>query len=91
VSYTLPNYTDANFAKGICLHAPAFLVLGPITAQAKNDFAVGRIATFSDGTVRKIVKIEENNGTLIVFVDDALPVGNVVGYPNKVNITDAVK
>jgi endoglucanase len=92
VSYTPPNYTDDNFFKGICRNPPAgFAILGPIQAQTKNNFAVGRKATFSDGTVRKIVKVEDNNGNLIVFVDGAPLDGNAVGYPKEIKITDAVK
>ena len=92
VSYTPTNHTDGNWVKGIAkTWAAAFFVVGPIKAQTKNDFAVGRKATFSDGTVRTIVKIEENTGNLIVHVDGAPLDGNVVGYPKKIKITDSAK
>ena len=93
VSYTPPNYsdTDTMFVNGILNHSPGFLVTGPIKAQTKNDFAVGRKATFSDGTVRTIVKIEENTGNLIVHVDGAPLDGNVVGYPKEIKITAGAK
>ena len=91
VSYTPPNHTDDNFINGIKRNPPAgFLILGPIQAQTKNNFAVGRKVTFSDGTVRKIVKIEDNNGNLIVFVDGAQLDGNAVGYPKEIKVTDTV-
>ena len=92
VSYTPANHTDENWVKGIAkTWAAAFFVVGPVNEQTKNDFAVGRKATFSDGTVRTIVKIEENTGNLIVHVDGAPLDGNVVGYPKKIKITDGAK
>jgi ABC-type Fe3+-hydroxamate transport system substrate-binding protein len=92
VSYTPQNFTDENWVKGIAkTWAAAFFVPGSIKEETKNDFAVGRKATFSDGTVRTIVKLEENAGNLIVFVDGAPLDGNVVGYPKKIKVIAAAK
>jgi endoglucanase len=91
VSYTPPNHTDQNWVKGILIHTPGFLIAAPIKEQTKNNFAVGRKVTFSDGTVRTIAKVEENSGNLIVFVDGAPLDGNVVGYPKMIVVTDAAK
>lgn len=91
VSYTPPNHTDQNWVKGILIHTPGFLIVNPIKEQTKNNFAVGRKVTFSDGSVRTIVKLQETAGGLIVFVDGAPLDGNVVGYPKEIKITDAGK
>lgn len=92
VSYTPTNHSDENWVKGIAkTWAAAFFVPGPIKAQTKNDFTVGRKATFFDGTVRTIVKVEENQGNIIVYVDGAPLDGNVVGYPKEIKITDGSK
>jgi|GEM_PF-1055802 len=88
-SYTPPNATDTNWINGIFIHEPGFLIAGPIKAQTKSDFAVGRKAIFSDGTVRTIIKVKEITGNLIVIVDGAKLDGNVVGYPKTIKITDA--
>ena len=90
VSYTPPNHTDENWVKGIAKKwAAAFFVKDSI--QAKNDFAVGKKVTFSDGTFRTIVNLEQNAGNLIVFLDGAPLDGNVVGYPKEIKVTDAAK
>lgn len=91
VSYTPPNITDQNWVKGILISEPGFLVAGPINEQTKINFAVGRKATFADGTVRTIIKLEDNTGNLIVHVDGAKLDGNVVGAPKEIKITDGAK
>jgi len=93
VSYTPQNHTDENWVKGIArTWATAFFIPGPIKEQTKNDFAVGRKATFADGTVRTIVKQEMRNGdNLIVFLDGVPLDGNVVGYPKEIKVTDGPK
>jgi SAM-dependent methyltransferase len=92
VSYTPPNHTDKSWVKGIAkTWATAFFVVGPVKEQKKNDFAVGRKVTFSDGTVRTIVKLEQNAGDLIVFLDGAPLDGNVVGYPKKFIVHSGIK
>jgi endoglucanase len=90
VSYTPANSTDENWVNGVArAWATAFIVTDSI--QAKSDFAVGKKVTFSDGTVRTIVRQKENAGSLIVFLDGAPLDGKVVGYPNKIKVTDAAK
>jgi hypothetical protein len=92
LSYTPPNHTDENWVNGIAkTWAAAFFIPGPIKEQTKNNFAIGRKVTFSDGTVRKIFKIEENQGNLIVYVDGAPLGGGVVGYPKEIQINDGAK
>ena len=91
-SYALQNFSDENWVNGVAkTWAAAFFVPGPIKEETKNFFAVGGKATFSDGTVRTIVKLQENTGNLIVVVDGAPLDGNVVGYPKEIKVTDAVK
>jgi hypothetical protein len=88
-SYTAPNHTDKNWVKGIAKKwAAAFLVAGPVKEQTKNNFVAGRKVTFADGTVRTIVKVQENAGNLIVMVDGAPLDGNVVGNPKEIKVTD---
>ena len=90
VSYTLPNHTDENWVNGIAKKwATAFFVKDSI--QAKSDFAVGKKVTFSDGTVRIIVRQKENDGSLIVFLDGTPLDGNVVGYPKKFIVHSGIK
>jgi len=85
VSYTPPNHTDQNWVKGVAkTWATAYFVEDSI--QAKSDFAVGKKVTFSDGTVRTIVRLKENDGSLIVFLDGIPLDGNVVGYPNLIKV-----
>ena len=92
MSYTPPNHTDQNWVKGIAKKwATAFFIVGPVKEQTKNDFAVGRKVTFSDGTVRTIVKLEQNAGNLIVFLDGTSLDGNVVGYPKEIKVTNVAK
>jgi len=92
VSYTPPNYTDANWVNGILRNpSSGFLIVAPIKEQTRKDFALGRKATFADGIVRTIVKLEDNLGNLIVHVDGAPLDGNVVGYPKEIKVTDAGK
>lgn len=92
VSYTPPNHTDQNWVNGVARPwATAFFVTGPVKEQTKNNFAVGRKVTFSDGTVRIIVRQKENDGPLIVFLDGTPLDGNVVGYPKEIKVTDAAK
>ena len=90
--YTPPDFTDGNWVKGIAkTWAPAFFILGPIKGQIRKDFAVGKKVIFADGTIRSIVKVEENGGNLIVFVDGSPLDGNIVGYPKTIEVADTVK
>ncbi|MGA2318310.1 MAG: hypothetical protein ABSG71_18310 [Thermodesulfobacteriota bacterium] len=90
VSYTPPNHTDQNWVKGIAKKwATAFFIQNSI--QAKRDFVVGRKVTFSDGTVRTIVRINENDDSLIVILDGTSLDGNVVGYPKEIKVTNVAK
>ncbi len=92
VSYTPPNCSDKNWVNGIAkVWASAFLVSAPIQEQTKRDFAVGRKAKFSDGTVRTIVKQEMNAGNLIVYVDGVPLDGNTVGHPKEIKISDSTE
>jgi hypothetical protein len=89
VSYIPPSFTDINWVKGIArAWAAAFFIPAPIKAQTRRDFAVGRKVTFSNGTVRTIVKLEDNAGNLIVHVDGMPLDGNIVGYPQEIKIAN---
>jgi endoglucanase len=89
-SYTPANANDQNWVNGIAnAWTAGFLVKD--AAAARNDLRVGSKVTFSDGTVRTIVKLKELDGALIVFLDGAPLDGNMVGYPKTVKITDAVR
>jgi endoglucanase len=90
VPYSITNYTDENWVKGIATTwAAAFFVRD--SPEAKRDFAVGKKVTFADGSVRTIVQQKENAGDLILFLDGAPLDGNMVGYPKELKITDATK
>lgn len=91
VSYIPPGLTDANWVNGIArAWAAAFFISAPITSKTRRDFAIGRKVTFSDGTVRTIVRLEDNAGNLIVHVDGMPLDGSAVGYPHEIKITDNV-
>jgi endoglucanase len=88
VSYNLINMTDSNWVKGIA--TTHFLGTGFIinySTQATSDFAIGNKVTFSDGTVRTIVKQLKYGNALIVFLDGTRLDGNLVGYPNTIKVT----
>jgi endoglucanase len=90
VPYSVTNYTDQNWVKGIATAwAAAFFVKD--SPETKRDFAVGKKVTFADGSVRTIVQQKENAGGLIIFLDGAPLDGNVVGYPKEIKVTDAAK
>jgi endoglucanase len=90
VPYTITNYTDGNWVKGIATTwAAAFFVKD--SPETKSDFAVGKKVTFADGSVRTIVQQKENAGGLIIFLDGAPLDGNVVGYPKEIKVTDTAK
>jgi len=90
VPYTITNYTDENWVKGIATTwGAAFIVAG--SAEAKRDFMVGKKVIFADGSVRTIVQQKENAGGLIIFLDGAPLDGNLVGYPKTITIIGASK
>lgn len=91
-SYIPPSLTDTHWVKGIArAWAAAFFIPAPINAKTRRDFAVGRKVTFSNGTIRTIVKLEDNASNLIVHVDGMPLDGNVVGYPQEMKIADNAK
>ena len=86
VFYTPPTHTDPNWVKGIAkTWETAFFV--DYSIQAKSDFAIGKEVTFSEGTVRTIVRLKESVGSLIVFLDGTPLYGNVVGFQKKIKVT----
>jgi hypothetical protein len=87
-SYNLVNITDNNWVKGIT--TKNFKGTGLIvedSTQARSDFAVGNKVTFSDGTVRTIVKQWAFGPNLIIFLDGTTLDGNLVGYPKTIKVT----
>jgi hypothetical protein len=90
VSYNLWNVTDINWVKGIAtthFMGTGFVILD--STQATSDFAIGNKVTFSDGTVRTIVKQWKYGKALIVFLDGTRLDGNLVGYPNIIKVKAA--
>jgi len=90
VSYNLLNITDNNWVKGIATKnftGTGFIIEN--STQARSDFAVDNKVTFSDGTIRTIVKQLEYGNTLIVFLDGTRLDGNLVGYPNTIKVKAA--
>ena len=83
------NHSDDNWIKGISKIGAAFFV--KTCPQTKSDLKVGRRVVFADDTVRTIVRINENDDSLIVILDGTSLDGNVVGYPKEIKITDASK
>jgi hypothetical protein len=89
VSYNLVNITDNNWFKGISTKENTFVGTGFMvsdSAQARSDFADGNKVTFSDGTVRTIVKQWAFGPNLIIFLDGTRLDGNLVGYPKPIMV-----
>jgi hypothetical protein len=68
-----------------CFAVPS---IAQLSERTKINFAVGRKVTFSDGTVRTIVKLQETAGSLIVYVDGVPLDGTQVGYPKKIMVSE---
>jgi len=88
VTYNPPNYSDNSWVNGIAkTWETAFFV--HYTIQAQRDLVAGKKVTFSDGTVREIVRQERSpdGGSLWVFLDGAPLDGKLVGYPNIIKVS----
>jgi hypothetical protein len=88
ISYSLQDHTDDNWLKGVSRSwATAIFIVKSM--QSKNDFTVGRKVMFSDESTRRIVRIQENAETLIVYFEGSPLDGDIVGYPKKVTLLGA--
>jgi SAM-dependent methyltransferase len=87
VAYKLKNYTDENWTNGIANNwATAFFV--KTSDKAKTDLAIGKKVLFSDGTSRIIIRQQENDGSLIIFLEGSTLDGNEVGYPEEIIVSN---
>jgi hypothetical protein len=80
--------TLIDFMERVKIGAAFFVKTCP---QTKSDLKVGRQVVFADDTVRTIVRINENDDSLIVILDGTPLDGNVVGYPKEIRITVAAE
>jgi hypothetical protein len=88
IFYKADNNTDKNWINGVANKwATAFLV--KVSNTAKTDLAVGKKIAFSDGTIRTIIKHQENENSLIVFLDGEPLDGNKLGYPNAIKVIES--
>ena len=80
------SITDPNWIGGIArAWGPAFVVR--MDEKFGKQLTVGRQVMFSDGSIRSITEISiEPGDLLIVHVDGALLDGELVGFPNKVEL-----
>jgi radical SAM superfamily enzyme YgiQ (UPF0313 family) len=89
-TWKLKNHTDENWLNGVARQwAAAFFI--DFSNYALNEFSAGRSIRFSDGSIRVILKNQENAGCLIVYVDGPPLDGGHVGYPNTIAVTEMAK
>lgn len=87
VYYKAQNHSDENWTKGIANKwAAAFFVKA--SDKARVDLAVGKKLTFSDGSKRTVIKQQENNDSLTIFLDGSALDGNKVGYPEEIIVSN---
>lgn len=86
VLYTseLFNVTDWNWKKGVATRWAGFFVAN--TPENKAQFKLGNLVRYSNGEYRKVGYVSESEQYLNIYtVGEALD-GDVVGYPNKVQV-----
>ncbi len=82
-TYTATNNTNKEWVNGVARDwATAFYVKN--TYDADRDFAVGKKVTFSDGSIRVVLRKQINGEDLIVFLDGSPLNGDLVGYPKQI-------
>jgi hypothetical protein len=74
-----------NWTNGVAKNwGPA--VLFKSTPSTRQEIQVHRRLKFADGTVRTILKVEERDELVIVYVDGDHLDGNLAGFPKKITV-----
>lgn len=80
------NLSDANWINGISRNGTAFFVED--SPKAMEMYKPGAMLKFADGQFRNVVSISRSPPYLNVFMNGSPLDGNLVGYPNPIEIFD---
>jgi len=83
------NLTDGNWTNGISNNHAGFFVYN--STENRTKYKVGRRIKFVSGEMRSIQSTTESLDYLNVFLSGEPMDGNVIGYPNKIEIIDVVR
>jgi SAM-dependent methyltransferase len=87
--YKAANFSDDNWTNGVGkLGVPVFFL--PASRKAMIDFVVGNRVIFYDESERKIINVEQNEQSLIITLEGNQLDPNIVGFPNKIQVSYAV-
>jgi hypothetical protein len=76
------DLTNKDWLNGVSRSSAIFFV--PLTSSNLKYFSVNKKIKFSDGDIRKIIKIDTNDNLYLnVYTDGKKLDGNIVGYPNE--------
>lgn len=80
------NLTDPVWVKGIARSWSGFFV--EVSSEAERRYQVGHILRFADGQLRMVTRTSVSGPYMNVFLDGGPLDGNVVGYPESIDLID---